>query len=161
MSHRAIDLIKVGGILMWRICLIKGIVHPKLKMWCLSAYPQGIQYEGDSRLGESKKHTQTKPNETLQHMTISMWWISGKKNIYKYCSVSCTDRSFLVFRPQSIVRSRRVSLGFVSVCFFDFPSRESHWLQLYDWLTATVWVKNLCMCSTEETKSPTSWMPWG
>ncbi len=68
----------------------KGIVHPKMKMWCLSAYPQGIQdvgdfvssvehkrrfltqtvavcqsYNGsqwDSRLWESKKHTQTKPN---------------------------------------------------------------------------------------------------
>ncbi len=27
---------------------------------------------------------------------------------YKYCSVSCTDRSFRVFRPQCIITSRRV-----------------------------------------------------
>ncbi len=48
-------------------------------------------------------------------------------------------------------------------CFdcFDSQSRGSHWLPLYDWQTATVWVKYLCLCSTEETKSPTSWMPWG
>ncbi len=26
---------------------IKGIVHPKMKMWCLSTYPQGIQDVGD------------------------------------------------------------------------------------------------------------------
>ncbi len=45
--------------------------------------------------------------------------------------------------------------------FFYSQSRGSHWLPLYDWQTATVWVKNLCLCSTEETKSPTSWMPWG
>ncbi len=29
------------------ICFIKGIVHPKMKMWYLSAYPQGIQDVGD------------------------------------------------------------------------------------------------------------------
>ncbi len=23
--------------------MVKGIVHPKMKMWCLSAYPKGIQ----------------------------------------------------------------------------------------------------------------------
>ncbi len=27
--------------------LLKGIVHPKMKFWCLSAYPQGIQDVGD------------------------------------------------------------------------------------------------------------------
>ncbi len=47
------------------------------------------------------------------------------------------------------------------VLVFFSQSRESHWLPLYDWQTATVWVKNLCLCSTEETKSPTSWMPLG
>ncbi len=44
------------------------------------------------------------------------------------------------------------------VCFFDSQSHEAHWLQLYDWQTATVWVTNLNLCSTEETNSPTSWM---
>ncbi len=26
---------------------VKGIVHPKMKIWCLSAYPKGIQDVGD------------------------------------------------------------------------------------------------------------------
>ncbi len=26
---------------------LKGIVHPKMKIWCLSAYPQGIRDVGD------------------------------------------------------------------------------------------------------------------
>ncbi len=29
----------------WHV--IKGIVHPKIKIWCLSAYPKGIQDVGD------------------------------------------------------------------------------------------------------------------
>ncbi len=43
-------------------------------------------------------------------------WIRGKK-WYKYCSVSCTDRSFRVLRPQCIVTSHRFNLV-LSVCFF-------------------------------------------
>ncbi len=26
---------------------VKGIVHPKMKIWYLSAHPRGIQYVGD------------------------------------------------------------------------------------------------------------------
>ncbi len=51
---------------------------------------------------------------------------------------------------------------FIDIFFlFDSQSRGSHWLPLYDWQTATVWVQHLPLCSTEETKSPTSWMLWG
>ncbi len=50
--------------------------------------------------------------------------------------------------------------GFVCVCFIYSQSRGSHWLPLYDWQIAMVWVKTFCLCS-EETKSPTSRMPWG
>ncbi len=69
---------------------IKGIVHPKMKIWCLSVYPKGIQdvsnfvssvehkhrfltqtvavcqsynsSQWDSWFWERKKHTQTKPD---------------------------------------------------------------------------------------------------
>ncbi len=84
-------------------------------------------------------------------------WIRGKKQ-YKYCSVSCTDRSFNVFTPQCY---RHEPQGLSVYAFLVSQSRGSHWLPLYDWQTATVWVKNLRLCSTEETTSPTSWMPWG
>ncbi len=35
---------------------IKGIVHPKMKSWCLSAYPQGIQDVGDFVSSVEHKH---------------------------------------------------------------------------------------------------------
>ncbi len=44
-----------------------------------------------------------------------------------------------------------------------FPSyRDSDlYLPLYDWQTRTVWPKNIKIGSTEEKKTPTSWMPLG
>ncbi len=182
-----------------------------MNIWCLSAYPQGIQDVGDfsktqtqsvshimavngthgfERQTNIHRQNQIKPCglwryiEVLRHETIGLckkvnsihiifflcptvnsvtvtythgrcceraqdsWtlqWIRAK-NWYKYCLLSCTDRSFRVLRPQCIVMS-----------LFDSQSRGSHWLPLYDWQTATVWVKNLRLCSTEET----SLMPWG
>ncbi len=50
---------------------------------------------------------------------------------------------------------------FVCACFFTLKDSAPIDLHLYDWRTVTVWVKNLCFCSTEETKYPTSWMSWG
>ncbi len=41
-----------------------------------------------------------------------------KKYIYKYCTVSCTDRSFCVFTPQCIVTSRQCSILFWLCMFF-------------------------------------------
>ncbi len=85
--------------------------------------------------------------------------IRGKKQ-YKYGSVSCTDRLFVSLDLSVSSRDAGFNLVLsVYVCFSQ--SRESHWLPLYNWQTATVWVKNINLCSTEETKSPTSWMPCG
>uniref|UniRef100_A0A8C1RG14 Ribosomal protein S6 kinase related a n=1 Tax=Cyprinus carpio TaxID=7962 RepID=A0A8C1RG14_CYPCA len=42
------------------------------------------------------------------------------------------NRSFRVFTHQCIVTSRRVSFGFVCVCYFDSQSCDSHPLPLYD-----------------------------
>ncbi len=75
-----------------------------MKMWCLSAYPQGSQYirdfskhkgrfltqtvavyqvyngsQWDSRLWEREKHTQTKPNETLRLVTRH-WCVKTRNN---------------------------------------------------------------------------------
>ncbi len=42
------------------------------------------------------------------------------------------------------------------------PYRDSDlYLPLYDWQTRTVWPKNIKIGSTEEKKTPTSWMPLG
>ncbi len=195
--------------------MLKGIVHPKRKIWCLSAYPEGIQDVGDfissvehkqrlltrtvavcqsynvsqwdPRLWETKKtytdktklnpvaHDNTmKSYDTKQSVCARNWtvfisFITSDSRVFttsgawqKYCLVSCTDRLFRVWRPQCIVTSHRFNLV-LSVYVFCFvsQSRGSHWLTLYDWQTATVRVNNLRLCSTEEIKSPTSWMPSG
>ncbi len=82
---------------------------------------------------------------------------SEVNNFFKYCSVSCTERLFRILRPQYIVTS--VYVLCVCFCFTLKAVGPIDWH--YDWQTATGWVKNLRWCSTEETKSPTSWMTLG
>ncbi len=115
---------------------LKGIVHPKIKVWCSSAYRKGIQDVGDfvssvehklifltqtiavcqsynwiqwdSQLWEKKKHTKTKPNETLWLLMISVRfmifclilllkpWFPLHLSPWPYLSPdSCSDSNFL------------------------------------------------------------------
>ncbi len=63
-----------------------------------------------------------------------------------------------------LVSSRAAGFNLVLSVYVCFFLLSKTWVPLTAiiWLTdATVWVKNLCLCSTEETKSPTSWMPLG
>ncbi len=91
---------------------VKGIVHPKMKTWCLSAYPKGIpddcffsrtqtkiavadnwcQSIVPTALRE-KKHTQTKPNETLQLVAIH-WGLKTRNH-----SVQETEQYLYCFLP--------------------------------------------------------------
>ncbi len=81
-------------------------------------------------------------------------------------------------RSQQLVRDASMCSGIVDACaeahYSTMPehiaashtgccecTHGSDWLPLYVWQTAMVWVKNLCLCSTEETKSPTSGCPRG
>ncbi len=62
---------------------IKGIVHPKMKMWCLSAYPQGIQDVGDFVSSiEHKRRFLTQTVAVCQSYNGSQWnprlWESKK-----------------------------------------------------------------------------------
>ncbi len=77
------------------------------------------------------------------------------------CARNWTVFIYIFFASDPPHGNRQEPQGLIWFClcmFFFSQSRESHWLQLYDWQTATVWVKNLCLCSTEEKNSPTSWM---
>ncbi len=59
---------------MWRICHIKGIVHPKILIWCLSAYPQGIQDVGDFVSSvEHKQRFLTQTVAVCQSYNDSQW----------------------------------------------------------------------------------------
>ncbi len=85
--------------------------------------------------------------------TIGQCSGSEVKN-YKYCSVSCTDRLFRVFRTQYIITSRRILLG----VFFSSLKALSPIDCNYMTNSLQRFEKK---CSTEETKSPTSRMPLG
>ncbi len=59
---------------MWRICHIKGIVHPKMKSWWLSAYPQGIQDLDDFVSSvEHKQRFLTQTVAVVQSYNASQW----------------------------------------------------------------------------------------
>ncbi len=49
----------------------------------------------------------------------------------------------------------------VYVCFFFSQSLESHWLPLYDWQTATVWVKNFVCVILKKQSHLHLGCPWG
>ncbi len=53
---------------------LKGIVHPKMKMWCLSAYPKGIQDVGDFVSSvEHKQRFLTQTVAVCQSYNVSQW----------------------------------------------------------------------------------------
>ncbi len=105
---------------------------------------------------------QREPERAHTHVTHRMrvrtqitwtWLCTRGKKRYKYGSFSHTNRSFRVLGHQCVDFSVHVL----------FPSyRDSDlYLPLYDWQTRTVWPKNIKIGSTEEKKTPTSWMPLG
>ncbi len=54
--------------------MLKGIVHPKRKIWCLSAYPQGIQDVGDFISSvEHKQRLLTRTVAVCQSYNVSQW----------------------------------------------------------------------------------------
>ncbi len=98
----------------------------------------------------------------VTHRITWTWLCTRCKKRYKYCSFSHTNRSFRVLGHQCVVTMGNC-LIWISLCMFFFPSyRDSDlYLPLYDWQTRTVWPKNIKIGSTEEKKTPTSWMPLG
>ncbi len=62
---------------------VKGIVHPKMKIWCLSAYPKGIQDVGVSSV-EHKRRFLTQIVAVCQSYNGSQWYprLWEKKKTY-------------------------------------------------------------------------------
>ncbi len=53
---------------------VKGIVHPKMKILCLSAHPQGIQDVGDFVSSvEHKRRFLTQTIAVCQSYNVSQW----------------------------------------------------------------------------------------
>ncbi len=181
------------------------IVQPKMKMWCLSAYPQGhprsrwlcpichLLSRTQTNIFNSnhcslsnvshkmalngfqmfQSFESLKKTNVPEHVDTSRAWccewaqdswtlcIIGK-TLHKYCSVSCTDRSFRVYKDLN-VSPRATGFNLVLSVYYFLDSKL--W-NVWNPLTAIIWLtdcnslsKNLCLCSTEETKSPTSGIP--
>ncbi len=90
------------------------------------------------------------------------WLCTRGKKRYKYCSFSHTKPLVSCLRPSMCSYDGELFNLYFSVHVL-FPSyRDSDlYLPLYDWQTRTVWPKNIKIGSTEEKKTPTSWMPLG
>ncbi len=97
----------------------------------------------------------------LRRVTISVRWIRGKKKKNTVQFSAQTDRFVsLDFN----VSSQATGFNLVCVCFVcffslkDVSTIECHYMT--DRLQRFKGITNLHLCSTEETKSPTSWMPF-
>ncbi len=100
---------------------VKGIVHPKIKIWCLSAYPQGIQDVGE--FVSSVEHKQ-------RFLTVSKSFFTSDP---PQCpTVLSTFTTAGVWRVNVLWHSRRLRGSDLKIRFGSD-------------------LKNLCLCSTEET----------
>ncbi len=127
---------------------------PSVKRW--RRRPVWMQREPE------RAHTHVTHRMCVRTQITWTWLCTRGKKQYKYCSFSHTNRSFRVLGHQCVVMMGNC-LIWISLCMFFFPSyRDSDlYLPLYDWQTRTVWPKNIKIGSTEEKKTPTSWMPLG
>ncbi len=109
-----------------------------------------------------RAHTHVTHRMCVRTQITWTWLCTRGKKRYKYCSFSHTNRSFRVLGHQCVVTMGNC-LILISLMYVLFPSyRDSDlYLPLYDWQTRTVWPKNIKIGSTEEKKTPTSWMPLG
>ncbi len=112
---------------------------------------------------------QREPERARTHVTHRMrvrtqitwtWLCTRGKERYKYCSFSHTNRSFRVLGHHSY-DGELFNLDFSVHVLFPSYWDSDLYLPLYDWQTRTFWPKNIKIGSTEEKKTPTSWMPLG
>ncbi len=141
------------------IIILEQTVQKRHKRWQL---PQHHASDTPSVKREPERaHTHVTHRMCVRTQITWTWLCTRGKKRYKYCSFSHTNRSFRVLGHQCIVTMGNC-LIWISLCMFFFPLRDSDlYLPLYDWQTRTVWPKNIKIGSTEEKKTPTSWMPLG
>ncbi len=160
-----------------------------MKMWCLSAYPKGIQDVGDFVSSvEHKRRFLTQTVAVCQSYKGSQWdsrlW--EKKTTYtdktklnpaardntlrsKDTKRSVCARNWTVFISYftsdpphcPTVLNAVTTAGAWRVFFFLLYGESQTYKSRRRRRRIMVWVKSLSLCSTEETKSPTSRMPLG
>ncbi len=127
---------------------------PSVKRWRRS--PVWMQREPE------RAHTHVIHRMRVRTQITWTWLCTRGKKRYKYCSFSHTNHSFRVLGHQCVVTMGNC-LIWISLCMFFFPLIETvtytcHYmtdrLERFD-------LKNIKIGSTEEKKTPTSWMPLG
>ncbi len=88
----------------------------------------------------------------------TLQWIRGKKNYINTVQFLAQTDCFVSYDLN--VSSRAAGFNLV-VSVYSFFTLKAMGPIDYHYIWLTVWVKHLCLCSTEEIKSPTSWKPWG
>ncbi len=122
---------------------------PSVKRW--RRRPVWMQREPE------RAHTHVTHRMCVRTQITWTWLCTRGKKRYKYCLFSHTNRSFRVLGHQCVVTMGNC-LIWISLCMFFFPLIET---VTYTCQTRTVWPKNIKIGSTEEKKTPTSWMPLG
>ncbi len=127
---------------------------PSVKRW--RRRPVWMQREPE------RAHTHVTHRMCVRTQITWTWLCTRGKKRYKYCSFSHTNRSFHVLGHQCVVYDGELfNLDFSVHVLFPSYRDSDLYLPLYDWQTRTVWPKNIKIGSTEEKKTPTSWMPLG
>ncbi len=113
---------------------------------------------------------QREPERARTHVTHRMrvctqitwtWLCTRGKKRYKYCSFSHTPLVSCLRPSMCSYDGELFNLDFSVHVLFPSYRDSDLYLPLYDWQTRTVWPKNIKNGSTEEKKTPTSWMPLG
>ncbi len=142
---------------MWCICRVKRIVHLKIEIWCLSAYPKDIQDVGNfvstiehklrfltqsvtvcqswqsmGALRETKTCTdKTKLNPAARDDTLK-----SKDKERLVCARSWTVFIYIFFTSDPLHWYRHEPLGLIWFCLCMFFSLSKPWVPL----TAIIWL---------------------
>ncbi len=132
--------------------------NKKIPRSCVSTT---LQTRPPSSVSQSA-HTHVTHRMCVRTQITWTWLCTRGKKQYKYCSFSHTNRSFCCLRPSMCSYDGELfNLDFSVHVLFPSYRDSDLYLPLYDWQTRTVWPKNIKIGSTEEKKTPTSWIPLG
>ncbi len=127
---------------------------PSVKRW--RRRPVWMQREPE------RAHTHVTHRMCVRTQITWTWLCTRGKKQYKYCSFSHTNCSFRVLGHQCVVTMGNC-LIWISLCMFFFPLIETVTYTCH-YMTDRLErfrPKNIKIGSTEEKKTPTSWMPLG
>ncbi len=175
---RAVIVTTTNHILLW--CCMNGIGYLHEAIWLadasVGAWKVGVSttlsdMPSVKRWRRCPVWMQREPERAHTHVTHRMhvrtqitwtWLCTRGKKLYKYCSFSSHKPLVSCLRPSMCSYDGELfNLDFSVHVLFPSYRDSDLYLPLYDWQTRTVCPKNIKIGSTEEKKTPTSWMSLG